>query len=195
LPAIEGHVPREIVRTFRAFLEFCYITRRNVVDTKALTELEDALARFHQYRTAFQELGVRPDGCSLPRQHSLTHYISLIKAFGAPNGLCSSITESKHIKAVKEPWRRSNRYKALGQMLLTNQRLDKLAACRVDFTRRQMLKERGGNPHLDANSPHANPANGEEDDDDGAVDAPFILAHVALSKRHCKWLRFTLFSP
>ncbi|KAJ6617373.1 hypothetical protein B0H10DRAFT_2176466 [Mycena sp. CBHHK59/15] len=27
----------------------------------------------------------------------------------APNGLCSSITESKHIKAVKQPWRRSRR--------------------------------------------------------------------------------------
>jgi hypothetical protein len=181
------------VRTFRAFLEFCYIARRNVVDTKALTELEDALARFHQYRTAFQELGVRPDGCSLPRQHSLTHYISLIKAFGAPNGLCSSITESKHIKAVKEPWRRSSRYKALGQMLLTNQRLDKLAACRVDFTRRKLLV----NPNPDANTvipPHANPVNDEEDDDDGTVDGPFVLARVALAKRSCKWLQFVLFS-
>jgi hypothetical protein len=178
------------VRTFRAFLEFCYIARRNVVDTKALTELEDALARFHQYRTAFQELGVRPDGCSLPRQHSLTHYISLIKAFGAPNGLCSSITESKHIKAVKEPWRRSSRYKALGQMLLTNQRLDKLAAYRVDFTRRKMLV----NPNPDTNSVIPPRANDEEDDDDGAVDGPFVLAHVTLAKRSCKWLQFALFS-
>ena len=59
--------------------------------------------------------------------------------FAAPNALCSSITESKHIKAVKEPWRRSNRYEALEQMLLTNQRLDKVAAARVDFTERGML--------------------------------------------------------
>ena len=69
----------------------------------------------------------------------MVHYSRLIRMFGAPNGLCSSITESKHIKAVKEPWRRSNRYNALGQMLLTNQRLDKLAAARVDFTSRGML--------------------------------------------------------
>jgi len=59
--------------------------------------------------------------------------------FGAPNGLCSSMTEAKHIKAVKEPWRRSSRYEPLGQMLLTNQRLDKLAASRIDFTSRGML--------------------------------------------------------
>jgi len=70
----------------------------------------------------------------------MTHYFPLIRLFGAPNGLCSSITESKHIKAVKEPWRRSNKYNALGQMLLTNQRLDKLAAARVEFTKRGMLK-------------------------------------------------------
>jgi hypothetical protein len=63
----------------------------------------------------------------------------MIHLFGAPNGLCSSITEAKHIKAVKEPWRRSSKHKALGQMLLTNQRLDKLAAIRVDFEARGML--------------------------------------------------------
>ena len=63
----------------------------------------------------------------------------MIRLFGAPNGVCSSITEAKHIKAVKEPWRRSNRDKPLKQMLFTNQRLDKLAAARVDFTQRGML--------------------------------------------------------
>jgi hypothetical protein len=63
----------------------------------------------------------------------------LIKEFGAPNGLCSSITESKHIKVVKEPWRHSSSWKALGQMLFTNQQLDKLAAAHVDFVHRQML--------------------------------------------------------
>ncbi|KAG1837094.1 hypothetical protein F4604DRAFT_1597751, partial [Suillus subluteus] len=76
----------------------------------------------------------------LPRQHSLCHYILMIQLFGAPNGLCSSITESKHIKAVKEPWCRSSRFNTLRQMLLTNQRLDKLAAARVDFEARGMLR-------------------------------------------------------
>ena len=27
LPAIEGHVPADVVRTFRAFLEYCYLVR------------------------------------------------------------------------------------------------------------------------------------------------------------------------
>jgi len=65
----------------------------------------------------------------------------MIRLFGAPNGLCSSITEVKHIKAVKEPWRRSNRHKPLEQILLTNQRLDKLVAARIDFTQHGMLDQ------------------------------------------------------
>lgn len=63
----------------------------------------------------------------------------IIRLFGAPNGVCTSITESKHIRAVKEPWRRSSRNNALFQMLTTNQRLDQLGAARDDFTKRSML--------------------------------------------------------
>ena len=129
------------MRTIRAFLEFCYIARRDVIDTRSLSELEEALSRFHHYRVIFEEYGVRTEGFNLPRQHFLVHYPALIRAFGAPNGLCSSITESKHIKAVKQPWRRSNRYKALGQMLLTNERFDKIAACRADFASHGMLAD------------------------------------------------------
>ncbi|KAG1767859.1 hypothetical protein EV702DRAFT_1182058 [Suillus placidus] len=138
LPAIEGHVPTDIVRAFRALLEFCYLVRRNIITEDALVEIEDALSRFHHYRELFKTSGTIPT-FSLPRQHSLKHYVQNIRLFAAPNGLCSSITENKHIKAVKEPWRRSSRYNALGQMLLINQRLDKLSAARVDFMRRGML--------------------------------------------------------
>jgi len=69
----------------------------------------------------------------------MKHYPRGILLFGSPNGLCTSITESKHIKAVKEPYRRSSRHNALQQMLLTNQRLEKLAAARSDFAARGML--------------------------------------------------------
>lgn len=123
----------------RALIDFIYLARRDILDSNSLDELGEALERFHKYQQIFQESGVQPKGFNLPRQHSLIHYVQLIRAFGAPNGLCSSITESKHIKAVKEPWRRSSHFEVLGQMLLTNQRLDKLAASRVDFANRGML--------------------------------------------------------
>jgi hypothetical protein len=129
-----------MVKALQALVDFIYIARRDIIDSNSLNALDDALERFHMHRKIFQTSGVRPNGFNLPRQHSLIHYHKLIRAFGAPNGLCSSITESKHIKAVKEPWRRSNRFEALSQMLLTNQRLDKLAASRVDFAHRGMLR-------------------------------------------------------
>ena len=138
MPAIEGHVPTNVVRCFRAFLEFCYIARSDIITETTLKTLEDALTRFHHFRSIFETTGVRLD-ISLPRQHSMMHYSMLTRLFGAPNGLCSSITESKHIKAVKEPWRRSNRFNALFQMLVTNERLDKLAAARTDFQVRGMV--------------------------------------------------------
>ena len=69
----------------------------------------------------------------------MVHYHNNIKNFGAPNGLCSSITESKHITAVKHPWCRSNQYKALSQILKVNERLDRLESARVDFANRGML--------------------------------------------------------
>jgi hypothetical protein len=138
LPAIEGHVPSEVVCCFCAFLEFCYIACSDTITEDTIEKLEDVLRCFHHYQSIFQDTGVRFD-ISLPWQHSMTHYSLLICLFGAPNGLCSSITESKHIEDVKLPWRRSNQYNALLQMLVTNQQLDKLAAAQADFQRRGML--------------------------------------------------------
>ncbi len=102
-------------------------------------EMQEHLNNFHQYRTIFVTSGVRED-LNPPRQHSLRHYIQLIQDFGALNGVCSSICELAHIRAVKKPWHRSSRFRALGQMLLTNQRLDKLSAARSDFEARGMLR-------------------------------------------------------
>ena len=139
--AIQAFVPSQVVQTFAAFLEFCYIARRNVITEDSLKQLDVALQRFHEARQVFSGT-VRaddPSAFSLPRQHAMVHYHAHIENFGSPNGLCSSITESKHITAVKRPWHRSNKHKALPQMLRSNERLDKLAAARADFTARGML--------------------------------------------------------
>ena len=103
LHAIQGHLPSEVVRTVRALLDFCYIAQRSALTKDDVSQLKDTLSRFHQYREVFITSGVR-DNFLVPRQYALVHFPSLIRLFGAPNGLCSSITESKHIRAVKEPW-------------------------------------------------------------------------------------------
>ena len=161
-------------------MEFCYLVRRSVLDEDDINEIRHAIARFHQERVIFQEEGVCPDGISLPRQHSLVHYPFLITEFGAPNGLCSSITESKHIKAVKEPWRRSNHHQALAQMLLTNQCLDKLAASHVDFQSCGMLN--GPLLYHEVVPEVPNLALDDEDDDGGSIDSCDILGEVILAK-------------
>ncbi|KAF8132929.1 hypothetical protein EV363DRAFT_1397839 [Boletus edulis] len=136
LPAIEGH-------SFRALLEFCYSVCKDVITESDLVILQDALSDFHQFHEVFKTAGVA-HSFSLPRQHSLCHYNELIRLFGAPNGLCSSITESKHVKAVKMPYWHSSHHKALGQMLLINQRLDKLMAARLKFQMHGLFIPRAG---------------------------------------------------
>lgn len=139
LPAIEGYVPDEMVQALRAFLEFCYIARCNIHDTWSLEELDKSLEDYHHYHDIFLATGIQI-GFNLPCQHTLMHYLKAIRLFGTPNGLCSSIMESKHIKAVKEPWRWSSRFNALCQMLLSNQCADKLAASRANFKKQGMLQ-------------------------------------------------------
>ena len=138
IAAIEDYVPNDIIRTFRAFIEFCYLIHRNVITDSALSSINDATQHFHHYWEVFKTTGVAST-FSLPCQHSVKHYPELIQLFGTPNRLCSSITENKHITEVKKPYRQSNKYKALGQILVTNQRLDELSAAWTDFANRSML--------------------------------------------------------
>ncbi|KAK7684219.1 hypothetical protein QCA50_012543 [Cerrena zonata] len=176
LPAIASYIPAQMTRTLSAFMDFCYLVRRSVITEDTLLEIHQALANFHEERTIFEQTGVRVGGISLPRQHSLKHYEQLIRSFGAPNGLCSLITESKHIAAVKKPWRRSSRFEALGQMLVTNQRLDKLAAARVDFTCRNMINT--------TTLPMPSPSQSKttDDSDDPIVEGERVLGEVKLAK-------------
>ncbi|KAH9161473.1 hypothetical protein EDB89DRAFT_1913859 [Lactarius sanguifluus] len=178
LAAIVGHVPLDMVKCVSTFLDFCYIARRNAISAEGLDNLQDALTRFHQHRDIFIRTGVRTD-ISLPRQHSLVHYFRSICLFGSPNGLCLSIMESKHIKAVKEPWRRSSRYHALVQMLRTLSQLDKMAAtCRI-FTSEGMME---GSTSLYTAMVLRDHNDDNEDHDLGPVSGPKVLSSIELAK-------------
>ena len=182
MSAIEGFVPREVVRCFNAYLDFCYIARANTFTRFSLDRLDDALKRFHEYRQVFQGVGVRDPtsaGFSLPRQHVMTHYRQHIENFGAPNGLCSSITESKHISAVKRPWRRSSRYNAIHQIMQTNRRSEKLSAIRASFTARGMLNFPTWQPRI----PHPVPSDNDEDQS-GAAEEDAVYNEVFLAQTH-----------
>ncbi|KAI6131082.1 hypothetical protein EDD16DRAFT_1689588 [Pisolithus croceorrhizus] len=123
LPAIEGHVLTGI---------FTYLVHHNVITEETLVAIQDTIDCFHEHQEIFCQSGIIQT-FSLPCQHAMKHYPDLIHLFGAPNGLCTSITELKHIDVVKDPYQWTNRNKPLGQMLVINQCLDKLAVSRRDF--------------------------------------------------------------
>ena len=195
-------------------MECCYIVRRNAITSSDLEKYECHLARFHQLRTIFIETGVRTS-ISLPRQHALTHFVDKIELFGSPNGVCSSITESKHIKAVKEPWRRSSRYKAMAQMVRTISRLDKLHAIGCIFENRGMMKDSlstfaaavaAGYPppihplglgaeHCNSDLSESESTDGgdSDDDDSGPLLSPYALAQVTLASKMGQYICYPHF--
>ncbi|KAJ7470119.1 hypothetical protein B0H11DRAFT_1919941 [Mycena galericulata] len=185
LAAVAGHVPSEMVKCIAAFLDFCYLVRRNALITDTLDAIDEVLNRFHTHRDIFIATGVRVT-ISLPRQHSMVHYRTSIILFGSPNGLCSSITESKDIKAVKEPWRRSSRYKALIQMLRILTRLARLAALRGIFTTQGMMQGSTSSYALqtirgELPQPPAAAEEVDDDDDGGDTPGPKSLSSIELA--------------
>ncbi|KAI9452719.1 hypothetical protein BJY52DRAFT_1205620 [Lactarius psammicola] len=166
LPTIVGYVPEDMVQCMSAFLDACYIAHHQDINNNTLNDFKATLGRFMNLCEVFCTSGVRPTGFALPRQHSLVHYCCQVKDFGTPGGLCSSITESCHIMAVKKPWHCSNCFEALGQMLKINQCLDKISAQHSRYI------ELG---------PDGNDSNSE---DEGAVKGDVVMGYVILAQKH-----------
>ena len=167
---IAEYVLPKMLKCLSAFLDFCYLVRWSDFDKMTRAVIKDTIYRFHQHCKIFKTTGVH-DNFSLPCQHSILHYLEHIQEVGAPNGLCSSITESWHITAVKKPWWRSIHNNPLLQILKTNEHLDKLAALRVHFVDQGML--------LPLYAPPPTPL--DEDEDDGGPVDDHVLAEVTLA--------------
>lgn len=167
-----------MIRAIREFIDFSYLIRREVIDEDVLDAIDGCIERFHRYRECFKAMNVLGKrGFNLPRQHSLVHYRSLIQQFGAPNGLSTSIMESKHKESVKNVWRRSNRYNATEQMAKMVERTEKMKAQRVQYERAKMITAKDRRPTkrrrqsaLDEQEHIVD--NGESSDEDGEGDTP-----------------------
>jgi hypothetical protein len=103
--------------------------------TSTLQEMDIALAAFHRYCQIFEDINICSDSFGMPQQLSFVHYTSNICLFGVLTGLNSAITKSKHIKAVKEPWRELNRVHTINQMITKNSWLSQMAALQAEFAR------------------------------------------------------------
>lgn len=102
-----------------------------------------------------------------------------------------------HIKAVKEPWRRSSRYRALIQMLRTLSRLNKMATACLHFAKQGMMEGStasytsmilaGGAPEpRDGGEVEDDSLEGDEDL--GPLNGPKVLSSIELSQTHGAYL-------
>jgi hypothetical protein len=100
--------------------------------------MESLLQEFHEARKFFMENDIMSK-VAAPRQHALSHYVHGIRLFGALNGLCSSITESKHIESVKKPWRTSSQNAPISEMMVRISRLEKLTGLKAYLMSLQLM--------------------------------------------------------
>ncbi|TFK64486.1 hypothetical protein BDN72DRAFT_774499, partial [Pluteus cervinus] len=124
-PLPGGYSPVRLVRSVRSLLDFLYIAQYPVHTTTSLQLLENSLARFHENKSIFIDLGVR-DGFNIPKLHFMTHYVDFIKAFGTIDQFNTSHTERLHIDFTKDAYRASNRKDEYSQMTQWLERKEKV---------------------------------------------------------------------
>ncbi|KAG8214012.1 hypothetical protein J3R82DRAFT_10767 [Butyriboletus roseoflavus] len=166
------------MKAIHAFLKVCYIAQHNVIYKKSLHDLRHALNHFHQYCEIFHEVSVH-NNFSLPCQHSLTHHESLIWLFSTPNGISTSITESKHIVTVKRSWYHLSKNNTLRQILQTNLHLPQLAAAHADFKVHGMLTPLASHAATSPSQPQTQRDDMEPDEDEATS-----VAHKSLRLVH-----------
>lgn len=136
LAAIAGYVPLAMVQAIAAFMECCTPKYYLYLSTWTISQLcwSFPWSMWHIYFCWCSSLYFTSSStCTLP-------LLSIHPALWIAKWLYSSITESKHIKAVKEPWWHLSRYKALKQMLCTILQMEKLVALHQIFKAWGMMR-------------------------------------------------------
>ncbi|PPQ85738.1 hypothetical protein CVT24_001926, partial [Panaeolus cyanescens] len=104
-----------LVQCVRALLDFMELARYPIHTDDTLAELADALEDFHKFKQIFSDFDIRDD-FNIPKIHFMSHYIELIKRFGAPDNFNTEYTERLHIDMAKDAYAASNRKDEYPQM-------------------------------------------------------------------------------
>ena len=104
-----------LIRSARALLDFLYLAQYPIHSSSTLQLLMDALSRFHANREIFINLGIRSQ-FNLPKLHSMTHYVELIKYLGTTDNFNTQHTERLHIPLAKRAYEASNHKDEFEQM-------------------------------------------------------------------------------
>jgi hypothetical protein len=97
----------------RALIDFITLAQYRFHDESTLSYMEQALVRIDNTKEAFAKY--RPTDINgdaqwnYPKFHSLSHYVSFIRKFGAPNGYDTEHMEPGHKFLVKDFYSRTNK--------------------------------------------------------------------------------------
>ena len=125
LPTPDGWDPSRIVRAVRALMDFLFVSQYQSQSSDTIQQLENCLSIFHDNKEVFIDLGVR-DHFNIPKLHSLSHYASSIRLFGATDNYNTEQTERLHIDFTKDAYRASNRRDEYFQMTKWLERQEKV---------------------------------------------------------------------
>ncbi|KZV78679.1 hypothetical protein EXIGLDRAFT_633458, partial [Exidia glandulosa HHB12029] len=104
---LAGVPEKDAVRAARYLLDFTYIAQYACHSDDTLKMLDTALAEFHKYKDVFLNTGAT-ESLDLPKLHSLVHYSSSIRLFGATSGYNTEQTERLHIDFAKRAYEASH---------------------------------------------------------------------------------------
>ncbi|KAH9012665.1 hypothetical protein EDB83DRAFT_2508778 [Lactarius deliciosus] len=125
LPLPSGGSSARVIRTVRALLDFLYLAQLPSHTSETLLRLEASLARFHEDKDVFIDLGVR-EHFIIPKVHSLLHYKSSITLFGSTDNYNTEQTERLHIDFMKDAYCATNHKDEYPQMTAWLERREKI---------------------------------------------------------------------
>src|SRR5438477_11325021 len=120
----DNQSPARLISAVRALLDFLYLAQYPVHTSKTLSNLSDALDRFHANKDVFIDLGIQ-NNFKIPKLHSLQHYVSSIKLFSTTDNYNTQATDRLHIDYEKEAYRATNTKDEYLQMILWLERTEK----------------------------------------------------------------------
>ena len=97
-----------VLQAASSLIDFIYLAQYQSHTDMTLATLQAALDEFHCRKEVFIELGCR-EHFSIPKFHSLMHYVDAIKNLGSLDGLNTETSERLHIDFAKKAYAATSR--------------------------------------------------------------------------------------
>ncbi|KAJ6528339.1 hypothetical protein DFH09DRAFT_1327742 [Mycena vulgaris] len=114
-----------LIAAVRGVLDFVHLAQYPMHTSETLSHQGDGLRRFHENKSIFVDLGVRPD-FNLPKLHNCAHYPMYIKLFGTTDNYNTEYTERPHIDLAKDAYPSTNFKDEFPQKTLWLERKEKI---------------------------------------------------------------------